>query len=321
MRSTPESSETAAEREAPTDQERASVKAERAARKALRATREAFFLHAQPLTPYVAVRIGDELFFLPTDDGGLSKGVFARMGRKDIAVLERAVTWLGENGVLQPAQPEFVDVGANVGTTTVVALRRRGFATAVALEPLPGNYRALRLNVVANELESRVQAVQVAVSDRDGELRLDVARLNKGGNRVAVDGAASSSKDRIVVRALTLDTLVARGVIRPEKTGLLWVDTPAHEGHVLTGATNLLERGTPLVVAIRPVRGREEQARPWDVPPEARASAIAALTASYTDIVELRKKSKQGRRRHPIDALPILVDSFRHCQDLLFVRR
>jgi FkbM family methyltransferase len=303
------------------ERDRTRLKAERAARKALRARREAFFAEAQDLTPYLAVQIGEELIFVPTGDVGLGKGVFARRGRKDITVLGRAVAWLAENDVPRPAEPVFVDVGANIGTTTVAALRRHGYATAVALEPSPDNFHVLRLNLVANGLESRVHALPVAASDRDGELALDVSRPNWGGHRIAAEAAASSSGYRAVAQALTLDGLVDTGAILPERTGLVWIDAPTHEGNVVIGAARLLESGPPLVMAIRPVRGSDEQARPWDVPGEARAAAIATLTANYTEVVELRKKSKQGRRRHPIDVLPVLVDSFRRCQDLLFVRR
>jgi FkbM family methyltransferase len=289
--------------------------------KAERARRDAFFREARALTPYVAVRVGEELFFLSTDDPGISRNVFARAGRKDIAVLERAVAWLAENGVPHPAQPQLVDVGANIGTTTVIGLRRHGFATGVALEPSPENYRVLRLNLVANGLDSRVQPLPVAASDREGRLRLDVSRRNKGGHRVVGEGAAASPEGEVTVQAVTLDALVADGVVRPGQAGLVWIDAPGHEARIITGAGTLLDRGIPLVMAIRPVKGPEKEARPWDVPPAARGPAIAALGEAYTHVVELRKKSKQGRRSHPIDALPAVVDSFRHCQDLLFVRR
>ena len=154
----------------------------------------------------------------------------------------------------------------------------------------------------------------MAASDREGELQLDVTRTNTGGHRIDAGGT-------IPVEAVTLDSLVARGVLDPERVGLLWIDAQGHEGAVLDGASTLVGAGVPAVVAIRPGKGGVDGARPWDVGPETRASVLARLGASYTDAVELRKHSRAGRRVHPIAELDRLVDSFANCQDLLFVRR
>jgi FkbM family methyltransferase len=221
------------------------------------------------------------------------------------------------NGIVLPAEPMFVDVGANIGTTTVMALRRHGFTSAVAIEPSPANGRVLRLNVVANELEERVRVLSVAVSDQKGEIHFDVSDANWGGHRVTSDGGPTT----VVVEAVTLDELVDQGVVPPGRVGLVWIDAPGHEAAVLAGASRLIEQGTPIVVAIRQVKGDPETARPWAAPPATRAVVLDLLRASYTEIVELRKHSKRGRATHPIDELGTLVDSFRHCQDLLLVRR
>ncbi len=57
----------------------------------------------------------------------------------------------------------------------------------------------------------------------------------------------------IVVETVTLDHLVESGEIDAERTGMLWMDAEAHEGHILAGASSLLERGTPLVLEWNPV--------------------------------------------------------------------
>jgi FkbM family methyltransferase len=292
-------------------------KAERQARKAEKREREEFLVQAAAMTPYVAVEIGDEIIFTSTQDTGLGRQVFVGRWRKDLTVLGRAVEWLAENGISLPAEPVFVDVGANIGTTTVMALRRHGFASAVAIEPSPANGKLLRLNIVANELEERVQLLAVAASDQAGEIRLDVSKANWGGHRVSDDGGPAT----VVVAAVTLDGLVERRVVDPEQVGLVWIDAQGHEPAVLAGACRLIQRRTPTVVAIRQVRGDLDTARPWVAPPATRAAVLDALRENYTEVVELRKHSKLGRATHPVDELDTLVDSFRHCQDLLLVRR
>ena len=294
----------------------------RAARRALedpKARRATFFAEAGSLTPYLAARIGDELFFVSTSDKGVGRAVFVDGWRNDMKGLERSVQWLAQNGLRPPSGSIFVDVGANIGTTTILALRRHGFASGVALEPSPENYRALRLNLVANELESRVEALRVAASDEEGDLLLDVSKPNMGGHRIVE--AATRPRQTVEVEAVTLDGLVRNGVIRPERVGLLWVDAPRHEGRVLAGASALIEASVPLVVAIRQQEGDPNRPRPWYMPADTRASVIASLTAHYTDVVELRRKPNKDHRQHPIADLPFVVDSFRRSQDLLLVRR
>jgi FkbM family methyltransferase len=292
-------------------------KAERQARKAEKRGRADFLLEAAPMTPYVAVEIGDELIFTSTRDTGLGTQVFVGRWRKDLTVLERAVEWMAGNGIALPADPVFVDVGANIGTTTVMALRRHGFASGVTIEPSPANGRLLRLNVVANDLEERVRILLVAASEEAGEIHFDVSNANWGGHRVS-DGDGPTT---VTVEAVTLDGLVECGVVQPERVGLVWIDAQGHEPAVLAGASHLIERGTPTVVAIRQVKGDPDVARPWVAPPATRAAVLDTLRRSYTEAVELRKNSKQGRAVHPVNELDTLVDSWRACQDLLLVRR
>jgi FkbM family methyltransferase len=210
-------------------------------------------------------------------------------------------------------------------TTIKSALRRghpppidpaRARAKAERIEPSPENFRVLRLDVVANGLESCVHHFRAAASDEEGELRLDVGNVNFGGHKVSADGS-------VVVEAVTLAGLVARGVIEPAAVGLVWIDAQGHEPAVLAGASRLIEAGVPAVVANRQAKADvgPEDPLPWVAPSELRERVLAELRSNYTHTVELRKNSKQGRKVHAIDRIDTLVDSFRHCQDLLLVRR
>jgi FkbM family methyltransferase len=283
-------------------EERLRRKSARAARKAELAARESFFARARELTPYLATAVGEELFFISTDDLGVGRRVFVREGRRDMKSLAKTLGLLAELGHRLPDAAAFVDVGANIGTTTVVALRRHGFATGIALEPSPENFRLLRLNLTANGLDGLVQALPVAADDKPGVVALDLSRANHGGHQVVAgpltDGATA-------VESVTLDGLVERGVIDPERVGLLWVDAPGSETRVLLGAARLLRGGVPTVITIRP---REI---------EAQSALVDLLTDAYTDVLELRK----AERRLPIGELTALSASYQHKGDVLLVRR
>jgi FkbM family methyltransferase len=271
------------------------------------ARRRAFFRETRSYTPYVAAKLDDAVVFVKTADDGVSRTVFLRGSRGDTKVLARVMTWLDERGIRMPPEPVFVDVGANIGTTTVSALRRFDFASGVAIEPEPENFRLLRANLVMNDLDERVRALPVAASGAEGEVLLEVARRKSGIHHV-VD-AADPERRTLGVEAVTLDGLVERGVIEPARVGLLWVDVVGHEEAVLAGATALLTQGIPLVTAYRPGLGID---RSWPAQP-----VLELLTSHYTEVAELRRL----RSGQPTAQLATLVAALRSPTDLLFVNR
>jgi FkbM family methyltransferase len=268
------------------------------------AERKRFFRGARPLTPYVSVQVKDLLFFVSTNDS-LGRGLFARGRRQDIGHLERAVRLLNEYGLYRPGST-FMDVGANIGTTTVAAIRWHGFARAVAFEPEPHNVRTLRLNLVANEIDSNVTVVPVAVSDRDGQAELAVSDRSSGAHTLAPLRPDGKSGATLTVPVVRLDGLVRGGVIEPETVGLLWIDAAGAENLVLAGASTLLEQGVPIVTAARPTLPS------W---PQTRESLIELLS-DYTGFADLRR-GKQA----PVTSLELLLDSLTKDGDVLVFRR
>ena len=275
-----------------------------------REERLAYFDGADQYTPYLATPAGDALFLVKTEDKHIGRSLFSKRGRGELAVLSRAVAAI--EGFLGPgaiAQRSFVDVGANIGTTTIPALLSHGFDTAVAIEPEPENVRVLRLNVLLNDLEERVKVVPVAASSEVGRSELVVNRSRGGKHWIATDSSKLGRKQRVEaavlkVETVTLDRLVETGVIKPDSTGLLWMDAEAHEGHILEGASSLLARGTPLVVEWNPVildrvgdRGKLER----------------AVASEYTHFAGLHRNHDAFEPSFPlqtVDQLPAYADRF-----------
>jgi FkbM family methyltransferase len=125
----------------------------------------------------------------------------------------------------------FVDVGANVGSYTLLAAAVRG-ARVFAFEPVPIAFARLRNNVRINDAEDLVVAVQGAVSNAPGTLRF-TANLDSM-NRVATTGDETATT--IAVSVTTLDEALAG--VHPT---LLKIDTEGHERQVLEGAKSVLE--------------------------------------------------------------------------------
>lgn len=122
---------------------------------------------------------------------------------------------------------EVLEVGANIGTTTVPLLTVLNAARVHACEPIVRNLALLERNLERNGLRDRVTIHAVAVSDRPGTLNFTLADHYWGSSRVADQGEPAT--------ATTIDALLAKGL----SPALVWIDVEGHEAAVLAGARTL----------------------------------------------------------------------------------
>jgi hypothetical protein len=147
--------------------------------------REAEFVRrATEQTSHVAVERDGVVFLLPTrQKAGVDRLLKPKW--KEHRHLERAVKSLERVGVAARGTV-FVDLGAHGGTTTIAAVRRSGFESAIAIEPVVENYRLLRANVAINDLDASIVTFSVAISRGDsepvpiGDLAMVTKRYNRG---------------------------------------------------------------------------------------------------------------------------------------------
>lgn len=95
----------------------------------------------------------------------------------------------------------FVDVGANIGSYTVLASGVCG-ARTVAIEPDPGTVRHLQRNIATNELEGHVDLKMTAVGEENGTIAFTTGLDTM--NRVA----AAGDRDAQTVPLTRLDNLL-----------------------------------------------------------------------------------------------------------------
>jgi FkbM family methyltransferase len=265
-----------------------------------REARQAFLRQARGVTPFVAAELDGLLLFVSTRDR-LGREVFIDGERQDMFVLERALHSLRNHGV-EVRGSTFLDVGANIGTTTVTALKRHGFTRAVALEPEPTNFRMLRLNLVANDIDSQVTPLQVAAAARSGRAQLKISASSSGKHALVDGNEAGTVEETIGVRTVTLDQLLVDGTMQADEVGVLWIDTPGAEAAVLAGASTFLDRRVPLVTSVRPGRYG------WlDVQHE-----LTHLLRGYSHFVRLRPFDPTTSNN-----LSAVLDSFSRAGDVL----
>jgi FkbM family methyltransferase len=217
------------------------------------------FRLARRVTPLIGVESDGVRFIVNTQEtAGVGVTVFIRGGYEEntlqlaLAELERHT----EVGSL--AGLTVLEIGANIGSETVSMIARHGVARVIAAEPDAENARLLRANVALNGLTDRVDVHELALSDTDGSLTLELSRENWGDHRIRVDQpdapslAAEQDRATAEVRTRRLDTLHADGVVDVDAIDLVWMDVQGHEAHVLAGAEQLLARGVPIMTEYWP---------------------------------------------------------------------
>jgi FkbM family methyltransferase len=183
-------------------------------------------------------------------DHGKGRKVFLNRRHPPDDVLGTALEVLAAEGT-DPAAGDrwLVDVGAYTGSSAIPAVLRGSFERALAVEPEPGNYRALKANVALNDLEGSVMTERCAVSDEPGAVTMAVNTRMHGKHAVTSEpGRLKAGMVEVEVPADTLDAVLERRGIAPQDVGLLKIDAQGFEDRVLRGAGALLATGVPVVI-------------------------------------------------------------------------
>lgn len=130
-----------------------------------------------------------------------------------------------------------VDIGANVGTTTLAMARAVVAAGQVfAFEPQPLVAHCLATSLVLNEI-SNVRVLSLAVSKQSGFARMN---FNAGGD-AGNFGSTALLLDGDLVPTMALDDM------QIDRLALLKIDVEGHEWDVFQGAENTIRTCRPVI--------------------------------------------------------------------------
>ena len=124
----------------------------------------------------------------------------------------------------------FVDVGANVGSYTLLACGVKG-ARGYAFEPVPETFSRLQENLRINRLDIKVRAFNMGLADKDGVLSFTTEQGCV--NNVVTD--EDKSGKCLQVEVLTLDT-----ALEGESPCVIKIDVEGFEAQVISGAHMVL---------------------------------------------------------------------------------
>jgi len=168
--------------------------------------------------------------------------------------IDAVLAWLGdEHG------STVVEVGANIGTTTLPFARAGYFV--VAIEPVPKTFSVLSRNVESNGLASQVRCVNRAISTTSGPVDMWVTR-GLGLSELAVGaqspgfsefgGVFEHTKERITVDSGPLDELLHSEGVQTQDIALVWSDAQGSEPYIIETGRDLWASGVPLYLEVAP---------------------------------------------------------------------
>jgi FkbM family methyltransferase len=214
-----------------------------------RATRAELIVRSKQGLLAVSTRdtfIGRDLFSKGSYQFDLTCKVFAFLR-------ERRVSPFSAEGVV-------LDIGANNGVISIGMLLNHQMGAAIGIEPDPSNHALLKRNIAMNNLDSRYTALQVAASNRTGNVEFELSHYNFGDHRVRSPATSAVSEPNaeaarkvITVSARPIDVLIET-LPAPLQSAisLVWIDVQGHEGHVFEGGKRLFSRPVPVVSEIWP---------------------------------------------------------------------
>lgn len=132
----------------------------------------------------------------------------------------------------------FVDIGANVGSYTVLAGAAIG-ARCLSVEPLPATYDHLLDNIYLNRIQDRVTALNIGLGREEGTLRFSSGLDTM--NHVLAEDESGLPATEVPVRRLD-------AIIGDAEPAVLKIDVEGFETEVILGAEATLARPSLLAV-------------------------------------------------------------------------
>jgi FkbM family methyltransferase len=155
----------------------------------------------------------------------------------------------------------YIDVGANIGLTTIPVARNRT-VRCHAVEADPMNYANLARNVALNCEYGNVAIYEAAAFSQEAELQFERSNFNFGDHRIRLGTGGKSEEEQsrvtITVHGRPLDTII------PAVVGPLAVkiDTQGAEPFVIAGGGNVLANCELLIMEFWPYGMKNLEADP-----------------------------------------------------------
>jgi FkbM family methyltransferase len=209
----------------------------------------------------LTVRTRHGLLTVSTRDAGIGAPLYIR-GQHDFDFSVAAVRFLQDKGFLPRTNLTMLDIGANIGVTSIGLIKARMVEKAIAIEPEPRNFELLRKNVHQNSLSKHFLCLSLAAGETALTLTMELSPNNLGDHRIralphvaAPEKFNESGRKTIQIQSLPLSEILELAQVRANampSPSLMWIDVQGYEGFVFKGAMPILRNGLPTVSEVWP---------------------------------------------------------------------
>ena len=158
--------------------------------------------------------------------------------------------WLGETD----ARKGFLDIGANIGFYSLLAINQYQYQQAWAFEANPRTHKLIQQNVVDSELTKKIHTFPFGLGDSETKLTFIQDTYHTGISRfVSKVPELKSYEECIEVPVRTFDTVAKENHIDPSAISFIKIDVEGFEYQVLQGMKETLSKvpqGTLLFIEI-----------------------------------------------------------------------
>jgi len=182
-------------------------------------------------------------FVLFSKDYMISRSTYVD-GPYDSFILKKAIKLLPKEFIRET----LIDVGANIGTVSIPAIKDGLFEKSIAFEPNPKIYNILKINIFLNHLNKKIIPLDFCLSSKNYDnLSFKMSNTNYGDTRFNKDNKNNSFPTNKVKK---LDSFLK--LVNPLKT-LIKIDVQGFEPEVLLGSKFFLTFKPPLILELDPI--------------------------------------------------------------------
>ena len=165
----------------------------------------------------------------------------------DYKIIKKALSLLGK----KHKRKTLINIGANIGSICIKSVKEKYFNSAIVFEPEEMNFKLLMSNVLINNLENKIIAHKLALSNTKTTLKLSLnKKSNLGDNRI-INKLNNQKKLKIQkVKSDKLDNFISN---HNKKNTLIFMDVQGHEPYVFMGAKKSLKKKIPIVFEFSPL--------------------------------------------------------------------
>ena len=159
----------------------------------------------------------------------------------DYSILTKAIKFLGK----KHSKSTLVNIGAHIGSTCIPAIKENKFKNSIAFEPTKKTFKLLQSNIFLNEVDDKIRAYNLAISNKKANLYLAIKRGNIGGNYIS----KNKQKNTEIVKSDILDNYTYN---LNKNNSLIFMDVEGHEPNIFLGAKKTIKKKIPIVFEFYP---------------------------------------------------------------------